>query len=150
MFRLALHIYTSLFLSCIFSPKGHSTKMHQGCNLKSQLQRPLHHSSRSSLCVQYAKEIEPIDSFFPLLGKLHVSTLIVIGDVITKRMQPLLLNLLKPDSSVKEEQEGSYAKYCLCIINAPTPSFPLSPPTYIITHYPLQDGQLAPGCLFDL
>lgn len=30
--------------------------------------------------------------FFFLLGKLHVSTLIVIGDVIMKRMQPSLLN----------------------------------------------------------
>lgn len=53
-----------------------------------------------------------------LLSKLHVSTLIVIGDVIVERMQ-MLLNPLKPDSGVKGAKERSYAKYGLCIINAP-------------------------------
>lgn len=45
-----------------------------------------------------------------LLCKLHVSTLIVIGDVIRKRMQPSLLHLMKPDSGVKGAWKGTYAK----------------------------------------
>lgn len=47
------------------------------------------------------QRLKGLSTVFFLLGKLHVSTLIVIGDVITKRMQPSPLNLIQPDSGVK-------------------------------------------------
>lgn len=44
---------------------------------------------------------------FFLHGKSHVSTLIVIEDVIKKRMQHSRLNVLEADSGVKGQRRGA-------------------------------------------